>query len=102
MFLSRHFERVIEKIYLEGKTSAFNMAKDPIPGEMHLTNGQEPLAVGVCARLSSEDVVTATRLPHHQAIVKGVDLKRRAAEIFGKSTGLSGGRTGHMHLLDAE
>jgi pyruvate dehydrogenase E1 component alpha subunit len=100
MFLSRRFEETIEKIYLEGKTPAFNMANGPIPGEMHLSNGQEPVAVGVCAHLNAEDVVTATHRPHHQAIAKGVDLKRMAAEIFGKSTGLSGGRGGHMHLFD--
>ena len=100
MFLSRRFEETIEKIYLEGKTPAFNMANGPIPGEMHLSNGQEPVAVGVCAHLNAEDVVTATHRPHHQAIAKGVDLKRMTAEIFGKATGVSGGRGGHMHLFD--
>ena len=100
MVVSRRFEEAIEKIYLEGKTPAFNMASGPIPGEMHLSNGQEPVAVGVCAHLDANDIVTATHRPHHQAIAKGVDLKKMAAEIFGKSTGLSGGRGGHMHLID--
>jgi len=102
MVLSRRFEEVIEKIYLEGKTPAFNMANGPIPGEMHLSKGQETVAVGVCAHLSSEDIVTATHRSHHQAIAKGVDLKRMVAKIFGKSTGLSGGRGGHMHLFDSD
>ncbi len=102
MVVSRRFEEAIEKIYLEGKTPAFNMANGPIPGEMHLSNGQEPCAVGVCAHLEPHDVVTATHRPHHQAIAKGVDLKKMAAEIFGKETGLSGGRGGHMHIFDAE
>lgn len=100
MLLSRRFEETIEQIYLEGKTPAFNMANGPIPGEMHLSNGQEPVAVGVCAHLNAEDIVTATHRPHHQAIAKGVDLKRMTAEIFGKQTGLSGGRGGHMHIFD--
>jgi pyruvate dehydrogenase E1 component alpha subunit len=100
MVVSRRFEEVIEKIYLEGKTPAFNMANGPIPGEMHLSNGQEPVAVGVCAHLNADDAVTATHRPHHQAIAKGVDLKKMAAEIFGKASGLSGGRGGHMHLFD--
>lgn len=100
MVTSRKFEEAIEQIYLEGKTPAFDMADGPIPGEMHLSNGQEPVAVGVCAHLKPEDVVTATHRPHHQAIAKGVDLKKMAAEIFGKKTGLSGGRGGHMHLFD--
>ncbi len=100
MMTSRRFEEAIARIYLEGKQPVFNMANGPIPGEMHLSDGQEPCAVGVCVHLSSEDVVTATHRPHHQAIAKGVDLKRMAAEIFGKQTGLSGGRGGHMHLFD--
>ena len=101
MVKSRHFEALIKPAYFEGKTPVFNMAKGPIPGEMHLSDGQEPCAVGVCAHLRSEDSVTATHRPHHVAIAKGVDLKAMAAEIFGKRTGLSGGRGGHMHLFDA-
>jgi pyruvate dehydrogenase E1 component alpha subunit len=101
MLISRYFEQEIEKAYLEGKTPAFNMASGPIPGEMHLSNGQEPCAVGVCAHLEPSDVVTSTHRPHQVAIAKGVDLKKMAAEIFGKETGLSGGRGGHMHIFDA-
>lgn len=100
MMVSRFFEEAMETIYMEGKTPVFNMAEGPIPGEMHLSNGQEPTAVGVCAHLRPDDVVTATHRPHHQAIAKGVDLKKMAAEIFGKKTGLSGGRGGHMHIFD--
>lgn len=100
MVTSRRFEEAIAKIYFEGKQPVFNMAKGPIPGEMHLSDGQEPVAVGVCAHLAPEDIVTATHRPHHQAIAKGIDLRRMAAEIFGKRTGLSGGRGGHMHLFD--
>jgi len=102
MLVSRFFEEAIEKIYLEGKTPAFDMAAGPIPGEMHLSNGQEPCAVGVCAHLTPSDIVTATHRPHHIAIAKGVDLKKMAAEIFGKATGLSGGRGGHMHIIDPD
>lgn len=102
MLVSRNFEEAIEAIYLEGKKPVFNMAKGPIPGEMHLSNGQEPCAVGVCAHLTPADVVTSTHRPHHVAIAKGVDLRRMAAEIFGKKTGLSGGRGGHMHIFDPD
>jgi pyruvate dehydrogenase E1 component alpha subunit len=101
MLVSRYLEESIERIYMEGKTPVFNMANGPIPGEMHLSNGQEPCAVGVCAHLTAEDIVTATHRPHHVAVAKGVDLDEMVAEIFGKKTGLSGGRGGHMHLFDA-
>ncbi|MCY4333606.1 MAG: thiamine pyrophosphate-dependent dehydrogenase E1 component subunit alpha [Litoreibacter sp.] len=100
MVTSRKFEETIAGIYFEGKTPVFSMADGPIPGEMHLSDGQEPVAVGVCAHLNPDDVVTATHRPHHEAIAKGVDLDKMAAEIFGKKTGLSGGRGGHMHLFD--
>ena len=102
MVTSRRFEETIAKIYFEGKTPVFNMANGPIPGEMHLSDGQEPVAVGVCAHLNADDIVTATHRPHHQAIAKGVDLDKMASEIFGKKTGLSGGRGGHMHIFDAD
>ncbi|MBL4899784.1 MAG: thiamine pyrophosphate-dependent dehydrogenase E1 component subunit alpha [Colwellia sp.] len=100
MLISRYMEERIETIYMEGKKPVFNMANGPIPGEMHLSNGQEPCAVGVCAHLEAEDIVTATHRPHHIAVAKGVNLNKMMAEIFGKKTGLSGGRGGHMHLFD--
>lgn len=100
MLVSRFLEETIEQAYLEGKQPVFNMANGPIPGEMHLSNGQEPCAVGVCAHLKPSDIVTATHRPHHIAVAKGVDLKKMCAEIFGKKTGLSGGRGGHMHIFD--
>lgn len=101
MVKSRIFEERIAAAYFEGKSPVFNMANGSIPGEMHLSNGQEPCAVGVCAHLDAGDFVTATHRPHHIAIAKGVDLDAMAAEIFGKATGLSGGRGGHMHIFDA-
>jgi pyruvate dehydrogenase E1 component alpha subunit len=101
MVKSRRFETAIKAAYFEGKQPLFNMARGPIPGEMHLSNGQEPCAVGVCAHLRPDDCVTATHRPHHVAIAKGVDLDAMAAEIFGKRDGLSGGRGGHMHLFDS-
>ena len=100
MVKSRHFEALVKVAYFEGKQPLFNMAKGPIPGEMHLSDGQEPCAVGVCAHLRPGDAVTATHRPHHIAIAKGVNLPAMAAEIFGKKAGLSGGRGGHMHLFD--
>lgn len=102
MVQSRYYEESIAAAYMEGKQPVFNMAKGPVPGEMHLSIGQEPCAVGVCAHLLDEDVVMATHRPHHIALAKGVDIKSMTAEIFGKHTGLSGGRGGHMHLFDLD
>ncbi|MDI3299388.1 MAG: thiamine pyrophosphate-dependent dehydrogenase E1 component subunit alpha [Bacillota bacterium] len=96
----RHYEESLAQAYSEGKSPRFDISAGPVPGELHLAAGQEPCAVGVCIHLRPEDTVTATHRPHHVAIAKGVDLKRMTAEIFGKATGLSGGRGGHMHLFD--
>ncbi|WP_417318811.1 thiamine pyrophosphate-dependent dehydrogenase E1 component subunit alpha [Emcibacter sp.] len=102
MVKSRRFEEMTAAVYLEGKQPLFNMANGPIPGEMHLSNGQEPVAVGVCAHLEDRDAVTATHRPHHIAIAKGVNFQAMTDEIFGKKSGLSGGRGGHMHLFDTK
>lgn len=100
MVTSRYFEQMTFATYIEGKQPIFNMALGPIPGEMHLSDGQEPCAVGVCAHLEAGDFVTATHRPHHVAIAKGVDLDAMTAEIMGRTTGLAQGRGGHMHLFD--
>lgn len=96
----RLFEETIQKVYFEGKTPAFDIAAGTVPGEMHLAAGQEPVAVGVAAHLRPTDAVTATHRPHHIALAHGMDIKKLAAEIFGKETGLGHGKGGHMHLFD--
>jgi TPP-dependent pyruvate/acetoin dehydrogenase alpha subunit len=96
----RYYEDTIAAVYMEGKAPKFDIGAGPVPGEMHLAAGQEPCAAGVCVHLRPDDTITATHRPHHAAIAKGVDLKKMTAEIFGKKTGLSGGRGGHMHLFD--
>lgn len=105
----RHYEETMAAVYLEGKLPpkiqkglAFDIGSGPVPGEMHLAAGQEPVAVGVCAHLKKEDTVVGTHRPHHFAIAKGVPLDRMTAEMFGKSAGLGKGKGGHMHLFDAE
>lgn len=101
MWLIRWFEELIADRYYIGKTPNFNMAAGPIRGEMHLSVGQEAVAVGIGSLLEDKDAVVSTHRPHHHALAKGVDPKRLAAEIFGKSTGLCKGKGGHMHLFDS-
>jgi pyruvate dehydrogenase E1 component alpha subunit len=105
----RNYEETMAKVYLEGKLPphiqkglAFDIGSGPVPGEMHLAAGQEPVAVGVCAHLKKEDTVIGTHRPHHFAIAKGVSLDKMTAEMFGKATGLGKGKGGHMHLFDPE
>jgi TPP-dependent pyruvate/acetoin dehydrogenase alpha subunit len=100
MLKSRKLDEAVFEAYWEGKKPIFHMGKGPLPGEMHQSFGQEPAAVGVCVHLGPDDAVGGNHRPHHTAIARGVNLKRMAAELFGKKTGLSGGRGGHMHLYD--
>jgi TPP-dependent pyruvate/acetoin dehydrogenase alpha subunit len=103
----RHYEETMAQVYLEGKLPpriqkglAFDIGSGPVPGEMHLAAGQEPVAVGVCAHLDDGDTVVGAHRPHHFAIAKGVPLPAMTAEMFGKVTGLCRGKGGHMHLFD--
>jgi acetoin:2,6-dichlorophenolindophenol oxidoreductase subunit alpha len=102
MVLSRTYEEAILREYHADKKPAFDIGAGLVPGEMHLSAGQEPVAAGVCAHLRRDDAVTATHRPHHVAIAHGVDLDRMTAEIFGRQTGLGRGRGGHMHLFDPQ
>lgn len=103
----RFYEETMAAVYMEGKLPphiqkglAFDIGSGPVPGEMHLAAGQEPVAVGVCAHLTDEDTVVGTHRPHHFAIAKGVPLDPMTAEMFGKRSGLGKGKGGHMHLFD--
>jgi TPP-dependent pyruvate/acetoin dehydrogenase alpha subunit len=101
MLKIRRFEERVAELYWENKAPVFNIAADPLPGEMHLYNGEEAVAVGVCAHLRAEDAVAGTHRSHGHIIAKGVDIKKMMAELLGKKTGLCQGKGGHMHLFDA-
>ncbi len=98
----RQYESRILKEYHADKKPAWDIGAGLIPGEMHLSAGQEPSAVGVCAQLKKGDAITAPHRPHHFALAHGVDMNAMTAEIYGRNTGLCHGKGGHMHLFDPE
>lgn len=69
---------------------------------VHLSIGQEAIAVGVCAALEKRDYLISNHRAHAHYLAKGGDLKKMMAEIYGKETGCSGGFGGSMHLTDSE
>jgi 2-oxoisovalerate dehydrogenase E1 component len=73
-----------------------------IHGACHTYVGQEAVATGVCAHLSSDDVVFSTHRGHGHALAKGLPPRELAAELFGRATGCSRGRGGSMHLFAPE
>lgn len=67
---------------------------------VHLSVGQEAIAVGVCAALTHLDQAVSTHRCHAHYLAKGGDLKPMLAEMYGKADGCCGGRGGSMHLFD--
>ena len=92
MLLIRHFEDKIYFLFLRGI----------MPGTIHLYQGQEAVAVGVCENLRKDDVITSTHRPHGHSIAKGVSVKSMMAELFAKSTGCCKGKGGSMHMGDID
>ncbi|NQU61148.1 MAG: thiamine pyrophosphate-dependent dehydrogenase E1 component subunit alpha [Rhodospirillales bacterium] len=73
---------------------------DKIKSPVHLSIGQESVAVGVCDALNDDDIVSATYRGHAGYLAKGGDLNQMMAELYGKGTGGAGGKAGSMHLVD--
>lgn len=73
-------------------------ADDEIPGFVHLSQGQEAVAVGTCGVLEGSDYVTSTHRAHGHAIARGLEPKRLMAELYGKEDGYCRGRGGSMHV----
>src|SRR5579862_1276690 len=86
----RRVEEAIARIY----------PSDKIKSPVHLSIGQEAVAVGVCDALAADDVVSGTYRGHATYLAKGGDLDAMMAELYGKAGGCAGGKGGSMHLID--
>ena len=75
---------------------------DEVHGLVHLSVGQEAVAVGVCRQLRTDDAVYSGHRAHGHAIAKGAPLDRVMAELMGRDAGLCRGLGGSMHLVDRE
>jgi pyruvate dehydrogenase E1 component alpha subunit len=90
MLLIRRFEEKAGEAYSLGKIGGF----------CHLYIGQEAVAVGCLSQLRGDDYITATYREHGHALARGLTPRVIMAELFGKTTGCSGGKGGSMHLFD--
>ncbi len=75
---------------------------DKIKSPIHLSIGQEAVAVGICDALRADDVVSGTYRGHATYLAKGGDLPAMLAEMFGKVGGCARGKGGSMHLVGLE
>jgi pyruvate dehydrogenase E1 component alpha subunit len=92
MWLIRAFEEKVSALYAERQ----------IVGLLHLSIGQEAVAVGACSLLRADDYVYGGHRSHGHAIAKGADINRLMAEIAGRATGYCGGKGGSMHIVAKE
>lgn len=71
-----------------------------IPGFIHSCVGQEATAVGACAALEPEDVITSTHRGHGHLIGKGGEPRYMMAELTARAEGYCRGRGGSLHIAD--
>jgi len=67
---------------------------------VHLSIGQEAIAVGVSLHLTVNDKVVSTHRSHAHYIAKGGDVFRMLSELIGSPLGCCKGRGGSMHIFD--
>jgi pyruvate dehydrogenase E1 component alpha subunit len=91
MKLIRVFEEECSSQYMRGLISGF----------LHLYIGEEGVAVGSITALDQGDYIVSHYRDHGHALARKMDPNAIMAELMGKSTGVSGGRGGSMHLFDA-
>lgn len=76
--------------------------EDEMKTPMHMSMGEEAIAVGVCHVLKKEDQVFGTYRSHAIFLAKTGDLDNFFAEMYGKATSPLKGKGGSMHLCAPE
>ena len=92
MQLMRRFEEKAGQLYGQQK----------IRGFCHLYIGQEACASGAVSALEKDDKWITAYRDHGHPLALGTDPGRVMAELYGKSTGVSKGKGGSMHMFDKE
>jgi pyruvate dehydrogenase E1 component alpha subunit len=92
MHLIRAFEEKAEDLFARGL----------VHGTMHLSIGQEAVAVGAAAAMQEGDYLLNHHRGHGHCLAWGSDVKLMMAEFLGKETGYCRGRGGSMHIANVE
>ena len=92
LYLVRGAEEAVQRHYPE----------DGMKTPVHLSIGQESIAVGVCDTLRPDDRILATYRSHAVYLARTGDLDGFFAELYGRVTGVAHGKAGSMHLASPE
>src|ERR687887_888230 len=88
----RLFEQRAQELFFEGL----------VRGTTHLGVGQEAVAAAFAAAMRDDDYTFATYRGHNHALARGAPMGPLYAELFGRASGLMGGKGGSMHITSAE
>lgn len=88
----RYFETRAQELFFEGL----------VRGTTHLGVGQEAVAAGVAAAMRPDDYTFCTYRGHNHTLARHVPMAPVFAELFGRATGLLGGKGGSMHLTSVQ
>ncbi|MFN5888774.1 MAG: pyruvate dehydrogenase (acetyl-transferring) E1 component subunit alpha [Bacteroidota bacterium] len=92
MMMVRRFEEKSAQLYGQQK----------IKGFCHLYIGQEAIVAGMVTAMQKDDKVITAYRDHGHALALGITPNAVMAELYGKSTGCSGGKGGSMHMFSKE
>jgi pyruvate dehydrogenase E1 component alpha subunit len=92
MVACRRFEVRAQELFFEGL----------VRGTTHLGVGQEAVAAGFAGAMRADDYTFATYRGHNHALARGTPMGPLYAELFGRATGLMGGKGGSMHITSVE
>jgi TPP-dependent pyruvate/acetoin dehydrogenase alpha subunit len=98
----RRLYRAMKRIRRVEEEIARLYPSDKIKSPVHLSIGQESVAVGICDPLRGDDVVSGTYRGHAAYLAKGGSLPALMAELYGKVDGCAAGKGGSMHIIDME
>jgi pyruvate dehydrogenase E1 component alpha subunit len=98
--LNLYYQMVLIRLVEEQSAQLYQQGK--IGGFLHLYIGQEAVSTGIISVREPQDRVITAYRDHGVAINCGISAKEILAELLGKSTGVSGGKGGSMHLADVK
>ena len=92
MLLIRKFEERVQELFNDGV----------LKGTTHLCIGQESIPATMKAVTNREDIWLSNHRGHGHYIAHTNDVDGLMAELFGKETGICGGRGGSQHLSNGQ